>query len=365
MKKIINSVLSIITAISILTALSGTASAAASVNGQITLGQAQETVSKNISVQLIDNQITNAQKRLDYAKRKAQITDDSWNTDAQRAEVKKVKDLVPAQKKDALAVLQLQRNEKVSSLKLDITKAYYEYLFTGEKMQSQINAISRLNKKLEILKAQVTAGREVKSAVDETEVAIKTAEQQKDLIDRDLSNIAMDLNSLLGRPLSDKISPVKEDVPFYEVNKIDTKKILNERVAKSSSILKALNDWNEAKIEYDIANFSSTQIIPDGLEDAEDKVLTAEYDYNQLLLDEENNVMTEYNDLLNLRDDIDIKKMESDLNQKQMNAAKTQYDRGYINIVTYNDSIQKYEDSVIAYKQAELDYYLAAENFQK
>ncbi len=106
-------------------------------------------------------------------------------------------------------------------------------------------------------------------------------------------------------------------------------------------------------------------MIPDGLEEAEDKVLTAEYDYNQLLSDEENNVMTEYNNLLKLRDDIDIKKMESRFNQKQMNVAKVKYNNGYIDIVTYNDAIQKYEDSIIAYNQAKLDYYLESEKFQK
>ncbi|AEY68099.1 TolC family protein [Clostridium sp. BNL1100] len=364
MKKIINSIAAITIVISILITLSYTVGAVP-LDKQITLGQAQEVALENNSVKLIDNQILNAQKRLDYAKRKAEITDESWNTDTQRAEVKKVKELIPAQKNDALAVIQLQKNEKISSLKLDITKAYFEYLFTVEKMQSEINAISRLNNKLKILKVRVAAGGELKSVVEETEVALKKAEQQKDLVERDLNSLTIDLNSLLGRPLSSKINLVKQDVPFYEVDKLNTNKILNDRVVKRSSILKALNDWNEAKIEYKIINFSSTQIIPDGLEEAEDKLLIAEYDYNKLLLDEENNVLTEYNELLNLRDDIDIKKMELNLNQKQMNAAKVQYNNGYIYIVTYNDSIQKYEDSVIAYKQAKLDYYLASEKFQK
>ncbi len=364
MKKIINSTVAITVAISILIVLSNTVGAV-SLDKQITLGQAQEVVLKNNSVQLIDNQISNAQKRLDYAKRKAEITQESWNTDDQMMEVKKVKELIPVQKKDSLEVLQLQKNEKISSLKLDITKAYFEYLFTEEKMQSQINAINRLNGKLKILKAKVAAGGELKSTVEETEVAIETAEQQKEIIERDLSSLAIDLNSLLGRPLSSNINLVKQDVPFYEANKIDIKKVLIDREAKSSSILKALNDWNEAKIEYEIIKLNSTKMIPDGLEEAEDKLLIAEYDYNKLLLDEENNVLTEYNELLNLRDDIDIKVMESNFNKKQMNIAKTQYNNGYINIVTYNDSIQKYEDSVIAYEQAKLNYYLASEKFQK
>lgn len=364
MKRIINALVVVITIISILIVLPNTV-VAATQEVQLSLGQAQDTVLNNNSVKLIDNQIANAQKRLDYARRKAQITDDSWNTDTQRAEVKKVKELIPFQKKGALDLLHLQKNEKVWSLKLDITKAYFEYLFTEEKLQYQVNAISRLNKKLVILKAQVATGGESKSVVEETEVALKTAEQQKDLIERDLSNLALDLNSLLGRPLSTRINIVEQDVPFYEVEKIDTKKILNYRVTQSSSILKAVNDWNEAKIEYSIVNFSTTQMIPDGLEEAEDKLLTAEYDYNQLLLDEENSVMKEYNNLLNLRDDIDIKKLESNFNQKQMNVAKAQYNNGYINIVTYNDSIQKYENSVIAFKQAKLDYYIASEKFKK
>ncbi len=364
MKKIINTVVVIITIISILSVLSNPVFAA-SKDETLTLGQAQETASQNNSVKLIDNQIANAQKRLDYARRKAQITDDSWNTDAKRAEIKKIKELTPVEKENALAVLKLQKTEEIWSLKLDITKAYFEYLLTDEKMQSQINAISRLNKKLKVLKAQVTVGGETQSAVEETEIAVKTAEQQKELIERDLSNLVIDLNSLLGRPLSSKISLVKQEIPFYEIDRIETKEILNNRIAQSSSILGALNNWNEAKIEYAIVNFSSTQMIPDGLEDAEDKVLTSEYDYNKLLVDEENNVMTEYNTLLNLRDDIDIKKMEANFNQKLMNVAKAQYNNGYINIVTYNDSIQKYEDSLIAYSKAKLDYYLAAEKFQK
>ncbi len=138
---------------------------------------------------------------------------------------KKIKELTPVQRGNALAVLKLQKNEKISSLKLDITKVYFEGLFTQEKMQSQTNAIIRHNKKLKVLKAQVAASGESKSVVEETEIAIKKAEQQKDLIERDLNNLAIDLNSLLGRPLSSKISLVKQEVPFYKVDKIDTKKI--------------------------------------------------------------------------------------------------------------------------------------------
>lgn len=364
MKKIMNSVIAITIVISVLIA-SSCAVSAAPIDKKVTLGQALEVVSKNNSIQLFENQIANAQKRLDYAKRKAEIADDSWNTDDERAEVKKVKELIPVQKKDALSILLLQKNEKISSLKIDTTKAYFEYLFTEEKMSSQINSINRLNNKLKILKDQVAAGSQLKSVVEETEVAIKTAEQQKDLIERDLSSLAIDLNSLLGRPLLSNINLAKQDVPLYEANNIDTKEILSDRESKSSSILKALNDWNEAKIEYKIINFSSTKMIPDGLEEAEDKLLIAEYDYNKFLLDEENNVMTEYNELLNLRDDIDIKEMESNFNKKQMDITKAKYNNGYINIITYNDSIQKYEDSVIAYKRAKLDYYLASEKFHK
>ncbi len=330
---------------------------------EIDLEQAKKSADQNISIKLIDEQIKNAQARYDYAVRKAGVTNDDWPTDEIRAEVKRLKELEPAQKRNAVEVLKLQRAEKLTSIKLDITNAYFTYLFTQEQQKNQAATIERLSKKLQIIKSQFRSGKINESVLTETEIAFEEAEQQKDSIDRELSNITMKLNSLLGRSLDAQLKVVSQNIPFYDL-KIDLNKLTSDRIAASSKILQAKNNEAEAKIEYDIANFSSTQTVPEGLEDAQDKLLQAGYEYKQLVIDEEHNVLNEYNNLLNLRDDISIEELKMKYSQKQMNIAEVQYKKGLIDIIAYNSSIENYEDSLIAYKKAQLDYFIAAETFK-
>lgn len=364
MKRPIKTILSLAVSISLFIPFSYSVNAETQKNSAINLEQAKVmAVEQSPELEMMGTQIINAQKRLGYATRKAQITDDVWSTDEGRAEVKKTKELVPVQKKNATEVLKLLKEEKIKSINIDVTKQYFTYLLTMEQLENQNNTINRINDKLKAIKAQISVGKANESDLQETEVALQTAEQQKDLLTRDLNNTVLGLNSLLGRSIESEIVLIKQDIPFYKLN-VDIDEVIQKRIETSSEILQAKNNEAEAKIEYDIASFTSASEISDDTERAEDKLLNAGYDYKKLLKDTEINVLNEYNNVLNLRDDIEIKQLQVDLLKKQMDKAKVQYDRGLINIISYNNAIQSFEDADIACKKAKLDYFIAAETFK-
>lgn len=342
-----------------------TVSAASQQSEMINLEQAiGMALNKSTVVTLIDEKIKNAQYRLDYAIRNAGIRkNDSWTTDEYRTQLKTDVELAPVQKRNTVQVLKLQKAEKINSLKMDVTKAYFTYFLTQGQLTSQDNAIERLKKKLQIVNAQVSSGVASKTAISDIEVAIKMAEQQKAIFTRDLSNISINLNSLLGRPIKSSLQLIKQELPVLEFN-IKLEDLIDKKIASSSQILQALNTEVEAKIEYDITNFSSIKVIPDGMEQAENKILNASYDYKNLLQNMECNVMNDYNNLLNLQDEVAIKKHQIDVSEKELKKAKVEYDLGLIDIIKYNSEIQSNEDSVIAYKKAQLDYFVAAVIFQ-
>jgi outer membrane protein TolC len=271
-------------------------------------------------------------------------------------------ELDPLQKRNTVQVLKLQKNEKINSLKMEVTKAYFTYLMIQEQLASQDKAMERLNKKLEIVKAQVAAGVLNKTALSDIEVALKLVDQQKTLLTRDLSNISMRVNSLLGQPIKAVFKIAKQDIPVPDLN-INLEQLIVEKNTKSSKLLQALNTKAEAKIQYDITNFSSLKVIPDGIEQAENQLLNATYDYNNLLSSQECDILNEYNSLLNLKDDVDIKKLKLDVSEKELKKAKAEYDLGLIDVIKYNSTIQSNEDLVTAYKNAQLDYFIAAETF--
>lgn len=342
-----------------------TGSAASQQSGMINLEQAIDiATNKGIEITLIDTKIKNAQSRLDYAVRNAGVKkNDSWITDAQRAQLKTEVELAPIQKRNTVEVLKLQKAEKIVSLKMEVTKAYFTFLMTQEQLTSQDKAIERLKKKLEIVNAQVASGVANKTAISTIEVAIKSQEQQKAIFTRDLSNISINLNSLLGRPIKSILELAKQELPVVKLD-INLEELIDKKFASNSRILGALNTEAEAKIQYNITNFSSIKVIPDGIEQAENAVLDASADYKNQLDDMECKVMNDYNNLLNLKDDVDIKKLQADVSEKELKKAKAEYDIGLISIITYNSAVQNYDDSVTAYKKAQLDYYVSAVVFE-
>lgn len=320
-------------------------------------------INESITIKLIDEKIKNAENRLSYAIRNASIKkNENWVTDKERAELKKIVELVPVQKKNTVEVLKLEKIEKVNMLKMDITKAYSTYLLTQEQIKNQQRAIDGLKKKLEVVKVQVSKGMAKIAALDSIEITLKTAEQQFALLSRDLSNNSINLNSLLGRPLKSTIVLSEREVPVPSLYS-SIEDITNNKIANSSHMLQTLNNMTEAKIEYDITNFSSTNVIPDGLEQAENKLLDASFDYKDLLQNIECNVLNDYNNLLNLQDDVNIKKLQVEISIKELVKAKVQYERGLIDIITYNSVTQSFENSEIAYKKAKLDYFISVEKF--
>jgi len=341
------------------------ASAASQQSEAVNLEQAIDlATNKSTAVTLIDQKIKNAQSRLDYAIRNASIRlNDSWTTDEYRKQLKTDIELAPVQKRNTFLVLKLQKAEKINSLKMDVTKAYFTYLMIQEQLTSQDKAIERLKKKLEVVNAQVASGMANKSAISNMEVAIKSAEQQKAMFARDLSNTSINLNSLWDRPIKSPIELISQEIPVLELD-IKLEELIDKKIASSSAVLRALNTEAEAKIEYNITNFSSIKEMPDGVEQAENKLLNASYDYKNLLKNMEYNVLNDYNNLLNLKDDVDIKKLQVEVSEKELKKAKAEYDMGLTDIITYNSKIQSNEDSIIGYKKAQLDYFIAAVVFK-
>ena len=317
----------------------------------------------SIDIKIINEKIKNAESRLSYADRIAGIKgNESWITDEERAENRRDVVLKPVQKKNILEVLKLQKAESIDSIKASITKSFYTYLLIQKQIINQEAATKRLEKKYEIVKAQVSLGVESKASLDSIELELMTGAQKKRLLLRDSDNEKINLNSLLSRPITQELRLNEKEIPVSDFD-IDIEEVINKRIKNSSQILAALNSKAEAKIEYDIINYSSTKIIPDGVEQAEDKLLDATYNYESLLKEQESSILNEYNDLLNLRDDIDIKKYQLEISEMDLKKSQVQYDKGVINIVQYNNSCEALDSAKVAYEKAKLDHFLAISKF--
>ncbi len=330
----------------------------------ITLDKASEmAINNSTKLKLYDEKISNAEKRLSYAVRVAEIRkNDSWHTDEYRKEVKTALELTPVQKRNILMVLKLQKSEEEKSIRINVAKNYYDYLLKETQISDQEKAIDRIKKNIETVKVQLTKGLVTKDALEKTELTLKTAEQQYSKLQRDLDSICIQLNSMLGRPIKTEIRLQSTVIPVKDSN-FELDKLISIKKANSSQVLQAANSEQEARIEFDIANYSSTKEIPDGVDNAKNRLLDSSADYKKTISDIECNVLNDYNTLQNLRDDIEISKYKVEVKNIEYQRAKIQYERGITDFIKYNDALQSLESVQMEYENAKLDYYVAYEKF--
>ena len=104
--------------------------------------------------------------------------------------------------------------------------------------------------------------------------------------------------------------------------------------------------------------------LPDTADTLEDKILNTDYSIRDEKVAVEYKIRSDYNSILNLYDDITIKKMDCEKTQKLLEVAKVKYDIGNITFLDYMKALTDVDNASEAYEQSWLDYYTAVLNFK-
>ncbi len=291
------------------------------------------------------------------------ISRKQYETDYDLIEYKKQELLYPKQKLNDLNNLKYDKQNKIIDIKLDVTEKYFSLLSIDKKITYQQGLLDRLQAELKVKKNDVKIGKSTNNAVTEVELKIRQADNKMVQLNREKEKMTMTLNALLGRPISDQIKIKEMDIPQIEYVISDIEAIIADRQKNSASIKSINFDIQCAKLEVEIIKGITKREDPIELDTLEITQLTQEY----ALLDEMSNIekyiRQENNSILNLKDEIQIKKLNNEICHKNLEVEQQKLKLGLVSQADINSAINASEQAGIDYLQAQLNYYLEVVRF--
>lgn len=356
---------SIIIALTAAFLLSSVSWAAGSSKAALSLKKATETAVENDrTLKLTDEKIKLAQRRYNSAVMYSKDAPDKyWSSDAQHVANKYEELLYPLQRETELNELKWQRQYLEDKLRIDVTKLFLRIQQKQRALENQKSIISRAEEEYQAMKKKVESGFMTDTDLRAYEVTIDEAKTRLDSIQRELDNLAADFNDKLGLPYETEVKLKLTALPeeSLEIPSIGEIAVI---VAENSQDVKALeSDKLIDRTKYDIIRrYSYT--LPDEYEVLEDSLLNYDYEIRNKKVSVELKVRSDYNNLLNLEDDIKI----SELNYNQMvRLAEIEKKRMELDISTQLDYIRAEENrdnAYVALCEAKLNYYIALQDFK-
>lgn len=356
---------SIIITVIVVLIMTSTVWAAQNGNVTISLDEAIKTAIENDQqLKLTDEKIKLAQRRYNSAVAIAKDAPDKyWSTDAQHVANKNEELLYPLQRETELNELKWQRKNLERKLRIEITKLYYQILQKQQSLNNQKSAISRTKAEYDSMKKKVEAGILTDSTLLSYELAMNEADLALKKIQTDLDDFNINFNDRLGVSLDTVVILKKTDLPTESVSVTSIDELAAEVVAASHDIKKLEANKLIDKTKYDILRqyYYNT---PDECETLEDKLLNYDYDIRDKKVAVELKIRQDYNNLLNLKDDITIKELDYNQKLKLMEIEKKKSDLGLSTSLDYIRAVGNRDDAFFSLNSARLSYFIAILDFK-
>lgn len=324
----------------------------------------EEVAKNNPELKLLEDQILVQERRYKIANQKAdEIKSNEWLTGGDFAQSKSYILLYPLQAKNKLDDLNWQKENKIISLRADASKLYYQYIFKQHEVEAQSKAVERAMAELKIVKGKIDLGKLSSLSLPQSENAVDLSNQKLTKLNTELTSIAMKINSLLNYDLDQKLQISSDTIKVEEYTIKDIESLIEKRKLESNSIKKLQGEIEEAKTSYYIESYNR-QSIASNYEQLEDRPKELENNIENEKYKIEQKIRNDYNNILNLYDDISIAKLSYDLNLKLFDVADKKYKQEMISYVDYLKAAEDKENAMIQYDQAQLSYLTAVLDFK-
>lgn len=321
-------------------------------------------VENDQTLKLTDEKIKLAERRYNTA---IAISKDApskyWGSDAQHISNKNEELLYPLQREADLNELKWKKQNLESKLRIDVTKLFYQILQKQLSLENQKSIISRAKVEYDSMKKKVQSGILTDSALLSYEILVSEAETTLKAIQRDLDNLNINLNEKLGFALDVVVVLSKTELPAENLNIASIDKLVADVVAASHDIKKLESDKLIDKTKYDIL-YQNSYNTPAECETLENDLLNYDYSIRDKKVAVELKVRVDYNNLLNLMDDITIRKLDYDQKVKLLEIEKKRHELGLSTYLDYVKVQGNVDAALVDLCGAQLNYYVAVQDFK-
>lgn len=301
-----------------------------------------KTLSSSSALKLLGEKITLAEKKRD-------------NTAEGIERDKKVKELED---------LREQLYQKQNASEIEVTKLYYQILIKDQAINVQNSRVARLAKELQIKEKQVELGNDTQASLLAFKVSIADGQAKLTSLKNEREKLVMSLNVYMGSDVKTSVILKSRDVPETSVDVSNIAQLAEDLSLKSYSITSnmKLHDINQR----DLANKKSSNppATTSTVLALQEEILKIGYAIEDEKDAIEVKVRTDYNDILNSKDTVNVKRLDYEKNLKLAQIAKIKYDLGMIIYTEYSKAQEDADDSLWAYHQAKLDYYVLVQQYK-
>lgn len=329
----------------------------------IYLSDAVKTALENNSnIKNLNEKINLAQRRYKYASDQSLYAESKYgNTYEEHVESKKQQYLYPMQRKFELDELIWQKSEAERNLKVNVTKLYYQIYNKIEQITLQEKVIQSLNDEYSVKKKQAEAGIIAESALLTLEIRLDEEEFRLSSYKNDLQILIMDMNKLLGYDIDQKLNVKSIEIPQPDLPDIDIDELVEQAVSQAHSVKKLEAEKAIKEKEYWIVSTFSEK--PSNADSIAEQLIDYDYDLRDEKVAVDYKIRSEYNNILNLRDEITIKKLDLDKSDRFLSITRTKVNLGMQTALDLSNAQIERDTAFYNYRKALLDYYIAVLNF--
>lgn len=274
--------------------------------------------------------------------------------------------------------LQWQRDQKQDEVVLASTKAYYDITLQNQMIELQQKKIERLTILLEYKKEKIKLGTEAATSLIDDETNLKDAQIKLQQLKNDEEKLRMELNMKVGNPVDKKLNLKNSEIPYEPFQVKNLEAVVENMLTKYHTINYMEEEEKIAIKEKDIVEdyenaHSASELEraanPSGdykskVENLEDQLIELKYKMDDEKKNIEAKVRMDYNTLLNLNDDVEVKKLDYEKAQTLLKTEKAKFDAGRSTKVQCDAAEESVLMALCEYNRAKLNYYVAVEKFK-
>ncbi|MZQ76353.1 MAG: TolC family protein [Peptoclostridium sp.] len=290
-----------------------------------------------------------------------------------KRELKKLKDADESDERD-IEILEKQiyysellaglaYEDSVKSEKIKLSKAIYDYAYSGQMLALKREASEYYSRLSEEARKKLELG--YVSRLDYSDVLLSHSQKVSELADAQISfDSAMhELNIILGNSLDTQISAVEGfAISNYDIDAIDAAAVTARAQRADSSIANLESSAETSRLEYEKQVAYYTEINLNA------KILKATYDKNLESLEQakkeiEKDVVESVASLKNSRQQLALQKESIDNQKKRFEAKSKEFELGHASLNELQEQYLSLQEKMLSYYQSIYQYNIDIMNF--
>jgi len=326
----------------------------------------QRALARDAGLKAIDTKIALNEKRYENELKKAkEAAGRDANTDSERIELRKQELLYPERRLAAIADLERQKQEKADRIEAEVAELFYRVQSASRQAEAYAAEARRLEGDIARREAQVKAGVAtadqlfaLRNALAETKSALQQWQRTE-------ASARLSLNHKLGFEPDRRIAFGSLSLPEETLRIDDMDAFAAKLLSLSPAVQKRDEEARLARLEADIVERNWKDKRPDALDGLLDQAIEAELQAEDERWAVELKLRTDYDRLLNLEDQIGIKRLARERAELLARAAEARHKAGLDNEGKSLEARSALLQAEIALEQARIDYRLALLRFKQ